>query len=239
MALKQISNQRIAILEDSPTNRDRLSDLVKSIGGIPIPASPRAPKLDHLELFFKNENISMVICDHRLFEHGSYANYSGAEAVAISYKSGLGGVLVTSWEKEDAESSIREYRRWIPSLIHSTNLKRETLITALIEADKEARQNILGKRRIPYRTIMTIQRIINIGSDKVVKVVMSQWDINKEVGFPFRLIPSSLHKYIEPGRMLIAQVNIEANREEELYFDKFEIPDANVLKKTQTYFNNP
>jgi hypothetical protein len=181
----------------------------------------------------------MIICDHRLFEHGNYANYTGARAVAESYRSGCGGVLVTSYEEEDAELSIREYRRWIPSLIHSTHLRPDTLVTALLEADNEARQKILAKNRIPYRTVMTIQRILNRGTDKIVKVMMCQWNTIEEVGFPLRLIPQNIQNKIEPGNMLIAQVNIDANRAEELYFDEFEIPDPDVLKKSQTYFIHP
>lgn len=238
MTLTSLSNQRVAILEDNPRSRDRLSSMVKSTGGIPVPES-KAPVFDNFNFYLKSENISMIICDHRLFEYGNYANYTGAKAVAESYRSGYGGVLVTSYEKEDAELSIREYRRWIPSLIHSTHLKPDTLVAALLEADKEARQKILAKNRIPYRTIMTIKRIVNRGTDQIVKVLMSQWNAHEEVGFPLILIPSNIQSKLEPGSLLIAQVNIEANRSEELYFDKFEIPDPDVLKKTQTYFDHP
>jgi hypothetical protein len=239
MSINQLSKQRIAILEDNPTNRGRLSDLVKMTGGIPVPASPYAPIFNDFDKFLRREMISMVICDHRLFEHGNYADYTGAKAIAESYRCGCGGVLVTSWENTDAESTIREYRRWIPSLIHSSDLRLDTLVPALLEADREVKQRIIGKNRIPYRTIMTIQRVVNRGTDKIVKVVMGQWNIDEEIGFPLRLIPKSIQANIIPGNMLIAQVNIDATRAEELFFDEFEIPDADVLKKSQTFFNHP
>lgn len=238
MSNRPFLNQRIAILEDDSRNRVRLSALVKITGGIPV-ADSCAPKFSEIDNYLMKENISMMICDHRLFEHAHYANYTGAMAIAACYKSGRGGVLVTSWEKEDAETTIREYRRWIPSLVHSTDLGPETLVAALNEADKEARQKIPAKNRKPYRTLLTVQRIIETGQGKIVKVVMSQWNINEEVGFPINLITPGLHAKIEPGDMLIAKVNIEAKRAEELYFDEFEIADPDVLKKSQHYINHP
>ena len=39
--------------------------------------------------------------------------------------------------------------------------------------------------------------------------------------------------------MLIAEVNIEAARQEDLFFDNFELPDANVLKKAKTILSRP
>jgi hypothetical protein len=239
MTIRKLSDERVAILEDDPTALERLSDLIKWVGGVPVPSSPSAPELVDLKDFLKNETISMLVCDHRLYEHGDYAHYTGAKAIADSYKNGFGGVLITSYEESDAESSIREYRRWIPSLIHASNLKPETLLTAIWKADSEVRKKIIERNRVPYRTIMTIQRIIETGAGKIVKVIMSQWDTKIEVGFPLHLIPYAFQCEIEPGQLLIAKVNIDTERAEELYFDDFELPDPDVLKKSQTYFNRP
>jgi len=181
----------------------------------------------------------MVVCDHRLFERGSYATYNGAAAVAASYRSGRGGVLVTAWEREDAELSIREHRRWIPVLIHATELKRTVLEEALLQADREARQHLPVRQRVPYRTIMTVTSLVSSGGKQVVKVVMSQWNPNLEVGFPISMLPQGMRAAAVPGNMLIAQVNLEAERPEGLFFDSFELPDPDVLHRTQTFLNHP
>jgi hypothetical protein len=115
-----LNNQRVAIFEDDPVNRARWTDLVKMCGGVGIPALPRAPALADLKQFLETERISMVMCDNRLFEHGDYADYYGAEAVAVSHRSGRGGVLVTTYENADVELSIRQWRRWIPVLLDAT-----------------------------------------------------------------------------------------------------------------------
>jgi hypothetical protein len=231
-----LTDRRIAILEDDQTNRDRLSDLISMSGGVPVPVDPPAPILANLEEYLAHRNISMVVCDHRLFER-NYASYTGAAAVATSYKKGRGGVLVTAWEKDDAETTIRKYRRWIPALVHARELKKGDLEVALLQADREVREKILVPGRVPHRTIMTIRRVVQKGTQRVVKVVMSQWNPRDEVGFPLDLIPRSIRAKVVPGRMLIAQVNIEAERAEDLFFDRFELPDPDVLRKCQTLFD--
>jgi hypothetical protein len=180
----------------------------------------------------------MVICDHRLFDR-NYATYTGAAAVAASYRSGRGGVLVTAWEKDDAEISIRQFRRWIPVLIHATELKRTLLEEALLQADREASQHLPARQRVPYRTIMTVISLVSTGGKQVVKVVMSQWNPSLEVGFPITMLPEGLRAAAVPGNMLIAQVNLEAERHEDLFFDSFEAPDPDVLNKSKAFFNHP
>jgi len=237
MASPVENRPRVAILEDYPVNRDRLSDLVRSSGYVPIPVSPKAPALIDFDAFLINESISMILCDHRLYEKGDYANYTGAQAVAKCYQSGRGGVLVTGYENDDAELSIREYRRWIPSLIHGTELDRKTLTSALANADKEVRHNLIATQREPYRTVMTVTNLIQKGETTIVKVVMGQWDPNTEIGFPIHMLPSLMRPQAVPGNLLIAQVNLLAERPEDLFFDNFQLPDPDVLQKSQAFFN--
>ncbi len=106
-------------------------------------------------------------------------------------------------------------------------------------ADKEVREHQVPIERTPHRTIMTVKRIEQRGDSKVVKVMMSQWDGTQEVGFPIDLVPKKFQAAVKPGNLLIAEVNIEAARQEDLFFDKFELPDADVLKKAKSLFDRP
>jgi len=60
-------------------------------------------------------------------------------------------------------------------------------------------------------------------------------DKRRHVGLPLEMVPEKLKPAVAPGALLIAQVNIEATRAEDLYFDKFELPDADVLKKPKPF----
>lgn len=240
MAAITLSNRRIAILEDNPTNRDRLSGMVKLCGGVSVPVDGPAPTLTGLKAYFTSQHVQLVICDHHLSERGDYAPYYGAQAVAECYQQGIGGILVTAFEKDDAELSLRRFRRHIPALIRSPeDFDRGKLQAALLQADREVREHSPPLERIPHRTIMTVQRIEPRGSVKVVKVIMSQWNASQEVGFPLDLVPVAFQAAVKPGKLLIAQVNIEAARQEDLFFDNFELPDANALKKAKTILGRP
>jgi hypothetical protein len=240
MAVTTLSGRRVAIFEDNSTNRERLSDMVTRCGGVAVPVGGPAPRLSVLRSYFKSERIHNAIFDHHLSHHGDYADYYGAQGVAESYRSGVGAILVTAFEASDAELSLRRYRRQIPALIRSPeDLDRKNLQAALLLADSEVRGKHPPRERIPHRTIMTVKRIESLGSIDVVKVVMSQWNASQEIGFPMDLIPARFRAAVMPGKFLIAEVNIEAARQEDLFFDNFELPNDDVLKKTKTLFGRP
>jgi CheY-like chemotaxis protein len=235
-----LSNRRIAIFEDNLRNRERLSDMVTRCGATALPVDSPAPKLSDLSAYLNSQRANMVVCDHHLSQQKDYAPYLGAEAVAKCYALGIAGILVTAFESADAESSLRVFRRHIPALVRSPqDLDRNHLEAALLRADSEVREKRPSRERIPHRTIMTVQRIEPRSTSKVVKVMMAQWDATQEVGFPLDLVPKKFHAGVKPGKMLIAEVNIEAARQEDLFFDKFELPDADVLKKAKNLFGRP
>jgi CheY-like chemotaxis protein len=234
-----LSNRRIAIFEDNPLNRERLSDMVTRCGATALPVEGPSPKLNGLNAFLKAQQANMVVCDHHLSQKKDYAPFLGAEAVAMCYRLGIAAILITAFESTDAESSLRVYRRHIPALIRSPeNLDRNHVEAALLQAEKEVYEHKPARERVPHRAIMTVQRIEPRGSIKIVKVLMAQWNTEHEVGFPLALIPKRFHSAVKPGNLLIAEVNIEADRQEDLFFDKFELPNAHVLKKANTIFDN-
>jgi len=240
MAATTLSNRRIAIFEDNPLNRERLSDMVTRCGATALPVAGPTPKLSGLQAFLKTQRANMVVCDHHLSQKKDYAPFLGAEAVAQCYRLGIAAILVTAFESTDAESSLRLYRRHIPALVRSPdNFDRPHVEAALLQAEREVLGHNPARERVPHRSIMTVQRVEVRGSTRLVKVMMSQWDSKHEVGFPLDLVPKKFQAAVKPGNLLIAEVNIEAERQEDLFFDKFELPDADVLKKAKALYGRP
>ena len=239
MPTTTLARRRIAIFEDDPTNRERLADKISDCGGDAFPIDGPAPELSRLKAFCKTNKVNLVVCDHHLSERSGYAGYYGSEAVAQSYRNGIAGILVTAYDRVDAEVLLRRTRRFIPALLHSPgDVTSTNLQTALLQAEQEVRYNNPIQARVEHRTIMTIQEIETRGAarEKVVKVIMSQWSIDQAVVFPLDQIPAKFHAEVKPGRMLIAQVNIEAAKQEDLFFTNFELPNKDVLKKAQSLF---
>lgn len=235
-----LSNRRIAIFEDNPLNRERLSDMVARCGATALPVAGPTPKLSGLGAFLKTQQADMVVCDHHLSQKKDYAPFLGAEAVAQCYRLGIAAILVTAYESADAECSLRLYRRHIPALVRSPeNFDRHHVAEALLQAEMEVQRHSPARERVPHRAVMTVQRVEVHGSTRLVKVMMSQWDSKEEIGFPLDLVPKKFQASVKPGNLLIAEVNIEAQRQEDLFFDKFELPNPDALKKSKAMFIHP
>lgn len=233
------ARQRIAVFDDYPNGRERWSETVLAVGMEPFPVV-QAPPLAEVGAFLTANGISEVLSDHRLSER-PYANYSGAELVKACYMAKVGAVLLTNWTRQDADTTLRTYRRWLPFVIDTQQMDvpNAEVLTALKQADEEVRKGVIPRQREPFRTIMTVARIDAQAGRDIVRVLMGQWKPDQEVGFPLDMIPAHMRNEVKPNGLLLAQVNLDAERVEDLYFDKFELPDPDAFSKSQAFFNHP
>jgi hypothetical protein len=229
---------RIAVFDDYPNGRERWSDRIRALGMEPYPVV-NAPSLGEVESFLRLNNISEVVSDHRLSER-PYAGYSGAELVKVCYQAKIGAVLLTNWTRQDADTSLRVYRRWLPCVLDTGNMgvPDSDIRTALQLADAEAREGIVPRHREPFRTVMTIARTEVQANRMMVRVMIGQWRPNEEVGFPLDMVPEHMRTEIRPNKLLLAQVNLDAECVEDLYFDNFELPDPDALSQSQAFPNH-
>jgi len=219
--------------------RERLASFVRSKGFEPAVFSGRLSSVPSLVSGARERGTGYAVCDHRLFE-GHYARFTGAEAVAGFYDTkAIAPVLVTGYEKEDAETSIRMHRRKVPALLHSTELTPDRLVDTLMAAEREAVQGILPAEREPCPAVMSITELIPAGREKIVRVVIAQWDPQHEVGFPLSMVPASFHHAVRPGAFLYADVNVDAPRQEDLFFENFSLPNPADVQAAESYFDNP
>lgn len=72
---------------------------------------------------------------------------------------------------------------------------------------------------------MTIKDINN----GIVTVMIGQWFPDKEAHFPIGIIPEGIKSYILVGNLLLAKVNLDADKSEDLIFEDFEIPDQDII----------
>lgn len=230
---------RIAVFDDYPNGRERWSDTIRVMGLEPFPVN-QAPPLSAIAEFLESNQISEVISDHRLSER-RYANYSGAELVKACYMAKVGAVLLTNWTRQDADTTLRTHRRWLPIVIDTQQMDvpNAEVRAALKQADEEVRQGLIPRQREPFRTVMSVARIDTLAGREIVRVLMGQWKPNQEVGFPLDMIPEAIRKVVKPNGLLIAQVNLDAERVEDLYFDNFELPDLDAFSNSQAFFDHP
>lgn len=221
--------EKAAIIDDNRKNRERWGDYVLSIGFDPIIYDNPINSLGTLERDLLQNSIQYALCDHRLNET-YYAPFLGAEAVARMYDKKVSALLITGYQNSDADTTIRTYRKKIPVLLKPEEVNKEALRKGFeITYNEIVNKNILPERQ-SCKAIMTITDVIKQGGMNVIKVVLIQWDINTEVGFPTTMLPKKMSKIIKPGQMLLADVNVDAEKPEDLFFENFSLPNDEILR---------
>jgi hypothetical protein len=117
---------------------------------------------------------------------------------------------------------MRLYRRYIPSVISPGELDPEAIVEGFKRCVQEINGDFLPSRK-PWRTLI---RVVEVGSnleDKVFYVVLPAWNSTEIIRLPFNLPPREFLEYVRVGSRFYAQVNIGAQDQNDLYFDKFEL----------------
>jgi len=234
-----IATKRIAVFEDNANQRERYAGTIQSLGMEPVRVDT-PPHFSEIESFLTENGITGVISDHRLTE-GHYADYLGAQLLKVCYGLHVGAVLLTSYTKLDSNTTLRIHRRWLPCVINADLLQdpRVELMTALEQVDAEVRQGQLPKQREPFRAVMSITRTETVANRQMVRVLIGQWNPAQEVAFPLEMVPSEMRHRIKTDELLVAQVNLDAENQEDLYFENFELPDADTYRESQAFFDHP
>jgi hypothetical protein len=168
-----------------------------------------------------------AICDHRLFNSG-FANFYGAELVAELYVRGFPAILITTFLSQDYDVSIRKFRRRIPVLLGREELEAETIINGLKSTTEELAGNIPNSRR-PHRTLVRVQELRKDSNEYVLDVIIPSWNLERAVTFPAVLVPEPVLKRVRASIRrktpvhLFADVNIDAERDDDIYIDNLEI----------------
>src|SRR5882762_2661615 len=93
----------------------------------------------------------------------------------------------------------------------------ERISQGLGDCVREIRGEHLPGRR-PWRALIQIDSLDTASGEDVVDARIPSWNPNEAVRFPTALIPEALRSTLAPETFLFAQVNIGAERAEDLYF---------------------
>ncbi|MGI4820706.1 MAG: hypothetical protein ACRYFV_05785 [Janthinobacterium lividum] len=184
-----------------------------------------------------------VLCDHKLMP-GALANFYGSELVAGLYKQNIPAVLVTQYADNEMETSIREFRRWMPALITRKKLDEENVKKAFKFCSDEL-SGIIPASRIPHRTLVEITSSKKDNEPGVAEAIIRGWNHKKRIGFPITLMPLNikdrvLQSLADKNRAFVfADVNIGAARASELYFESFEWAEKPRNLTIDSLFNKP
>lgn len=201
--------ERVLIVDDDEGVRESFSYPVEELGLHPIDQSEPLPELPQF-LEEAQSKSDAAICDHRLRVGTFYASFNGAELVASLYRVGFPAVLCTRWDHAGVDD-IRPHRQCIPVLINPGDLDPETLRASFEICLDELAGNYQPHRR-PWRTQIRVEEIDEDAG--FAGVIIPAWNPTEGVRLRLSDIPE-----VRKGEFLYAQVNLGAERQEELYFE--------------------
>jgi CheY-like chemotaxis protein len=205
----------VAVVDDNKDGRDTLSDDLSYAHFNPIPLAGPFADLPALmqDLYGK---VDAAVLDHHLNTR-NYAGCTGAEAAEHLYKKKVPAVVVTSWSDADI-GHIRQHRRWVPSLLARDAADPDAISRGFEQCILEFNDSFLQTRK-PWRTLVRIEEVRD--KEGLVYCVVPAWNSDRVVSFPLQQIPGDLKDKIGYDVRLLAQVNIGAEHQDELYFDEF------------------
>lgn len=201
--------ERVLIVDDDKGVRESFSYPVEELGLRPIEQSEPLPELLRFVEDARDKS-DAAICDHRLRLGSYYAGFNGAELVASLYRIGFPALLCTRWDQAGVDD-IRPYRRNIPVLLNPGDLDPETLKAGFEVCSNELAGDFQPHRR-PWRTQIRVEEIDEEAG--FAGVIIPAWNPTEGVRLRLSEIPA-----VSGGAFLYAQVNLGAERQEELYFD--------------------
>ncbi len=209
---------KLTIVEDDANARDSLAETVEDIHISPDKIEGPLGSLESFLCDHVNDTDAFIF-DHQLKQSG-YALFNGAQAVAELYKKKLPSMLCTAWTNADIDS-IRLYRRYIPSLLHSDEINPDKIARDLEICINEFNENFLPSRE-PIKTLVRIENVDDEQRPKIVYAVVPSWNPKEVIRFPIALVPSDIRENIREGVRLWAQVNLGAEDHTQLFLDSFE-----------------
>jgi hypothetical protein len=219
--------RRIAVADDNPNYLDQKSRVVQMAGFEPLKMQGRYRTIKELLDELKKNKADAFVCDHKLNE-GNYAKFEGAEAVAALYDTRTPALLVTDYVESDL-NSIRKHRKKVPVLISGGSFTQSAVNHGLKLWEEEVLEHNIPLQRRPRRTLLMVREVDSEAKGHELTVIVPRWNQHNALNLPLDFLPSGIRRKVKKGTMLTADVNTEAVRSEDLFFDGIELtPDEDL-----------
>jgi hypothetical protein len=234
MSAVAVFSRSVAIVNDDERDRDVWSYQVVEAGYEPYIVRRPVNRPFHSTEELADEierHAAFAVLDHRLAPK-NFALFTGAETIAALYdRHRIAPLLVTTWEKQDADTTIRLHRKKVPVLLSAQDFDAPEIIRDCLTASaREVRDRQVPLERRAWRTAVQIEGRDTESRIHVVDALIPGWNPEAKVTFPLDLIKPELRDFALPGRVFFAMVNTGAERDEDLFFSDFELapePDPN------------
>ncbi len=215
---------RVLVVDDQPDAREGHTWLLEDahfepvLEPGPLDSDPRA----YTRRVVEQMQVEAALCDERLGVRGGYASYFGSALIKAFYQHRFPAVLCTRYE-DAAINDIRPFRRWIPVLLTPDELNEDAEVfgracaECVYELDVGFREN-----RKPWRA-----QLLVADEDEKREHFWFQvpaWEHNALIRMRANDLPREIVAELHTESRLFAQINLGAERTEDLYFYEWELP---------------
>lgn len=209
------SISRVLIVDDDPSAREGYSYPIEELDMEPVFEQGPVTDLVRFTREFSSR-ADAILCDYHLKKH-DYAKFDGDVLTAECYKAGIPGLLCTTYA--DANVTMdRGHLRYIPSML-GTNPTPDDIVLSLARCIEEIKGTFHPTRR-PWRQLV---RVVDVSEQReYCHVVVPGWNSSTKVRLYLDTLRDPVRALVNPGQRLHAQVNIGAERYEDLFFVDWE-----------------
>jgi CheY-like chemotaxis protein len=221
--------QTIAIVDDDKQARESLAEMLELLEFNVFLVDSSFDNIGELSQYIR-DNSQATICDHRL--GSGLASFTGSQLMPLLYESKFPSILMSQYTETDINVSIRKYRHQIPVLLERGELVDINIVANKLkngfETCSQEFQGIMSSARRPHRALIRVIDITTDSGEDVAEVFVPDWNRHHAVRFPVSQIPDDLLATVKiqlgnnQDSWLIARVNTEAEKSEDLYFTLFE-----------------
>lgn len=203
----------VSVVDDDKDAREGLASAVEELGLSPVLENGPIHDLTNFVGGMAGRAQAML-CDYHLKKR-NYSADDGDRIVFECYEKMIPAVLCTV--KTDWDTTLlHRYRRNIPCLLEPEEINPDSLRSGFTRCVEEF-SGRFSPAREPIRALIRIEETVD--DEDYFYVVVPGWDPVQNVRLFKDDVPVHLWDQIEPGRRFHTQVNIGAERHEELYFD--------------------
>ena len=218
--------ETVRVVDDKPERRRTVARDLVDMNVMPLPLDEKTADIDQ---FVEKvmAGAQAAVTDQELLP-GNYAPCRGAELTKLCYDLRFPVVLVTRFK--ESIQDLRPYRPWIPVLLHPNEADPDRLALAFEVCYHEIHGE-MGPQRRPWPAYVQVEHVAR--EDGRVSAVIPAWappDDGGEEGIQlFRpMFSTEVWEKVKEGDILMAKVNLGAERHEDLYLTEIRILDPQI-----------
>lgn len=221
-----MSAARALLIDDDVGDRDLVRWHLEDAGVEVVAPTGPFDDVGQLIGLADREQVDVTICDHRLQPH-RLANFYGAAVVAGLTRAGRVAILVTSYQESDTESTIRQYRQFVPAVVARRSLEEPESFNEIVRSVRAELSGDVALERQLHRTVVRVGSVAETADGRALDVFIDGWRPGEAVRIPPALLPGNLLEIQETkllNAVLAAEVNTAAQSHEDIYFAAIEGP---------------